>query len=94
MRGPRAEAARVGDLISSPAAGRAWARIARVRALLGACPRSLPAISSGFECWVAFARQVLRRRGKELPPTVEGLVLWSTTFRCAGTYGNYTTYVK
>lgn len=94
MRGPRAEAARARALITSSAAGKAWARRARVSALLGACPRSLPALSSGFECWVTFARGVLKRRGKELPPTLEGLLLWSTTFRCAGTFSNYVTYVK
>ena len=32
--------------------------------------------------------------GKELPPTIEGLGLWSRMFRCPTTYTNYLRAVK
>ena len=73
---PRSETARASAAITSAAAGQAWARDTRISALLGSCPRSIPQFSSGFEGWVLFARSVLKRSGRELPPTVEGLLLW------------------
>eukprot|EP00959_Pyramimonas_sp_CCMP1952_P173213 3619575-Pyramimonas_sp.AAC.1 len=42
---------------------------------------------------MASAKGVLKRRGREAPPTLEG-ILWSTTFRCAGTFSNFVAYVK
>ena len=94
MSDPRCEIARAAEAVTSPEAGRAWAQVARNSALLGSCPRSLPQVRSGFECWVKFARDVLQRKGSELPPSVDGLLLWSTTFRCRATFCNYLSHLK
>ena len=94
MGNPRCEIAKAAAAVSSPEAGRAWAQVARNSALLGSCPRSLPQVRSGFECWVKFARDVLQRKGSELPPSVDGLLLWSTTFRCRATFCNYLSHLK
>jgi len=37
---------------------------------------------------------VLGKRGKVLPPSIDGLLQWSRLFRHPGTFGNYVTYVK
>ena len=34
------------------------------------------------------------RRGKEFPPSVDGILAWSQLFRSAGTFGNYVSYVR
>ena len=94
MGDPRCEIARAAEAVTSPEAGKAWAQVARNSALLGSCPRSLPQVSSGFECWVRFAREVLQRKGSELPPSVDGLLLWSTTFRCRATFCNYLSHLQ
>ena len=94
MGDPRCEIARAAEAITSPEAGQAWARVARNSALLGSCPRSLPQVRSGFECWVKLARDVLQRKGGVLPSSVDGLLLWSTTFRCRATFCNYLSHLK
>ena len=45
-------------------------------------------------CWVAFARQVLGIKGPFFPPTLEGILAWSNTFRCCNTFSNYLSYVR
>ena len=37
-----------------------WIVKARMLAIVGSCPKSLPSIRSGINCWGAFARNVLR----------------------------------
>jgi hypothetical protein len=71
-----------------------WLERARVNAIAGCCPKSLKGLASGLRCWFGFAQQVLQLHGKELPPTVDGLLQWSSLFRCKGTYKNYVNYVK
>ena len=71
-----------------------WAEQARITALLGSSPKSHASFASGFRCWCSFASNVLGRKGKELPPTVDGIVSWSVLFRCTGTFQNYLGYLR
>lgn len=60
-----------------------WTMIERNRAILGSCPRSLESVKSGIRCWRDFAVGVLRCRETQIfPPTLDGLLAWSSTFRC------------
>ena len=63
-----------------------WLEKARINAIAGACPGSHQSALSGMRCWVAFADHFLGKKGKEFPPTTEGLQAWSNTFRCNRTY--------
>ena len=72
-----------------------WISDARVQAVLGSCPRSHKSIVSGLRCWYGFAHSVLKQRSSDaLPPSVDGLLAWSSLFRCGATYGNYVNYVR
>ena len=62
---------------------RVWQMVARCGALLGSCPGSIPSVSSGIRCWVAFATLVLRKGDEVYPPTLDGLLQYSAAFRCA-----------
>ena len=41
-----------------------------------------------------FAGNVLNLRGSEMPPTLEGVLAWSTLFRSLGTFQNYVGYLR
>ena len=71
-----------------------WVDNARNLAILGSCPKSLPSVRSGLKCWLRFAREALGREGRELPPSQDGLLAWSMTFRCDRTFSNYLGHVK
>ena len=73
---------------------RTWIEGARTQALLGSCPRSIASFKSGLRCYMNFASDVLGMHGRELPPSVEGLLAWSGLFRCAETYSNYLAHVR
>ena len=92
--GPRAEIDLLCNKSFSEAARIRWLEDARVRAILGSCPKSHASVMSGLRCWFAFASKVLHRSGSELPPTVDGLVQWSLMFRCSRTFQNYLNYVN
>ena len=95
--GPRAALSELQGFLAgraSPAAACEWVASAKVAALTGSCPRSLGSVKCGVAAWCAFARQILGRGGHELPPTLDGLLAWSVTFRCSGTFSNYVSYVK
>ena len=66
-----------------------WCERARVNALVGSCSKSLREAQSAYRCWVGFAGSVLRMKGNYLPPTVDGLLAWSTVFDNSDTFGNY-----
>ena len=72
----------------------AWLAAARTNAILGSCPKSLKSLISGLRCWFCFAQQELRLTGRELPPTVDGLLQFSVLFRCKGTFRNYVGYIR
>ena len=75
-----------------------WRRRIRVRALVqaicGSCPGSLESALSGMRCWGWFFKHVLRGSGPMLPPTLDGLLQCSLTFRNRRTFSNYVSYVK
>ena len=72
-----------------------WSNSTRVAAILGSCPRTWPSVMSGFRCWATFAMTVLGCDAEAIiPPTPDGLALWSTCFRCKGTFDNYLSHVK
>ena len=72
----------------------AWVGRARLEALLGSCPKSSASFQSGARNYLGFAEEMLNMRGKELPPTVDGIMAWSTTFQCHRTFTNYLGHVK
>ena len=71
-----------------------WAEFTRIQALVGSCPRSIPSVLAGVRCWFGFAQKALGRHGRELPPTADELLSWSSLFRHEGTFSNYLGHVK
>ena len=93
--GPMNEIHRVALNTLSLAEGTEWAENARIEALCNSCVRSMGGIVSAVRCWQAFCKQILKLpRDNELPPTANGLVVWSRMFRNNGTYVNYANGVK
>ena len=92
----------------------AWARHARIAAVLGNCPKSLESFKSGslmvlisvfthhYLCstapglrnWCDFAAIFYGCSERGFPPELEGIVCWSHTFRCVGTFTNYLGYLR
>ena len=68
-----------------------WLESARIEAILGSCPKSLPSVVSGIR---AFAAEILRAGGHEFPPTLSGLLAWSLLFRSEHTFANYLGYAR
>ena len=50
--------------------------------------------SAGIRSWVNFARVRYGSEDAAFPPQLGGLLEWSHTFRCVGTYSNYLGYVR
>ena len=71
-----------------------WLAEARVSAILGSCPHSRDSFRSGVKCWIRFAEAMLGGGQYGFPPTVDALLLWSHTFRCVGTFGNYVGHLR
>ena len=71
-----------------------WVAEAKIAALLGSFPRSKASTASGIRSWMRFSDQVLGLKGRELPPTADGLIAWSTLFRSSATFANYVGYVR
>ena len=93
--GPRAAAGALRAALPSVGDREDWVRAAWTAALLGSCPASTASVQSGLRCWFAYAGAILGLRpGQALPPTAEGLVSWSLTFRCPGTFANYVAHVR
>ena len=95
VAGPRAAVGTLRAQLKTNAERSAWVRAAWAEAVLGSCPSSHASAKSGLRCWFAFAKEVLGvAHEKALPPSAEGLVAWSLTFRCHGTYCNYVSHVR
>ena len=60
-----------------PAARKKWADHAYKTALLRSIPGSHTGLRSSLKRWLRFARVPLDLMGKEMPPTVKGLVAWA-----------------
>ena len=87
---PSVACASIADLISdTPGAKAAWRRQAHVAAVLGGAPKSLSGFKSGLKGWIQFAVQAYDNPEDAFPPTLEGVLAWSTTFRSLGTFMNY-----
>ena len=71
-----------------------WCRQAKIAAILGSCPKSRKSFASGIKHWISFAEQVLGGRNMAFPPSLEGILVWSHTFRCVGTFANYYGYLR
>ena len=71
-----------------------WIENARVHAILDSCLLSKDSLRSGFRCYRAFALEADPLRGKCLPPKLNIILAWSTTFRSKGTFSNYLAYVR
>lgn len=61
-----------------------WRDEARVAAVMGSCPRSMPSFRSGMRHWIRFIEIMY---GEEhmvenaLPPKMDDVLAWSNTFR-------------
>jgi hypothetical protein len=71
-----------------------WVRRARMDAIIGSAPLSIPSAISALRCWGAFADKALGANGDHFPPTIEGLLSWSRLFRCSRTFANYVAKVR
>ena len=68
---------------------------ARINVVLRNSKRSRGTKLSGNNCWADFAKRVLRYpRHDDFPKTHLDILLWSETFRSAGTFSNYLGAVK
>ena len=72
---------------------RKWNAEARVAAVLGSCPHTLRSLKSGLNNYLNYCEVALGSREAGLPPTVDTLLGWSHTHRCAGTFSNYVGHV-
>ena len=87
--GPSAACKILGNAVTRGWSPTAWRESARLDAILGSAPKSRQEAMSGLKCWQAFADGALQANGKHLPPSVNGLLAWSTVFRNHGTFTNY-----
>ena len=92
--GPRLALKRIAPALNDQVAKRQWVEQARIKAILGSCPKTRQSALSGMRCWCTFAQNVLDLKGREFPPPLDGLLAWSTLFRCKGTFANYLGHVK
>ena len=72
------------NLPSDPAAKREWTTYARVAAVLGSCPRSLPSLKSGLRHWIRYIEIMYGKEQvdqKAFPPDLNDILAWSNTFR-------------
>ena len=92
--GPQAAAKRLKVVLTNDVDQRAWVEKARITALLGSSAKSHGSFLSGVRCYVNFADSVLHLRGREFPPSLKGLLAWSTLFRCGATFSNYLGHVR
>jgi hypothetical protein len=71
----------------------AYLHDAKIKAIIGSCPRSLQSMISGTKCYLAFALAVGRIRDA-FPLSNDLIVAWSNSFRCHGTFKNYVGYAR
>ena len=83
-----------GQVAAAPVDAQSWRERERLRALLGSCPRSLGTITAAAKSWFHFAEYRLHRSGDALAPDVDGLLVWSGTFKSAGTFSNYVSALR
>ena len=92
--GPRQAASDLAATLVSDGARAVWYEEARMRAIVGSCPRSLGSAKSGMRAYVDFCRRILKKTGSVFPPDVGDLLAWSRVFRHPITFQNYLGYIK
>lgn len=84
-------------IANDPAARSQWLAQAKVAAVMGSCPRSHKSFKSGVRHWIEF---IAITHGDDavnfraFPPRMDDVLAWTSTFRCAGTFCNYLSYVR
>ena len=92
--GPKKAAMNLAASFESEEIRAVWYQEARIRAIIGSCPRSLESAKSGMRAYVDFCRRVLKKTGSIFPPVLGDLLAWSRVFRHPITFSNYLGYVK
>ena len=78
--------------MKSSCSSQEWRQRARISAVLSSCPDSRAALKSGVACWM---KHVISQHGplalveQAFPPPLNEILVWSHSFACAGTFGNY-----
>lgn len=93
-RGPRAALKVLKSSCASAGDMALWLEEARISAVMGTCQGSLKSVRSGLQCYIAFMRHIMPGIRRMFPPKAAHLQAWSRLFRCAGTFGNYMSYVR
>ena len=92
--GPAQAVRRMSEQFPTENDRRVWEFEARVRAIVGSCPRSLESAHSGMRCWLAYYRKGLKKCGEAFPPALDDLLSFSCLFRHPGTFCNYLGYIR
>jgi hypothetical protein len=92
--GPRRAMKRLFGELPNNEAKRQWVEGARLKAIMGSCAKSHKSVLCGMRCWCKFAQRVLNLKGREFPPPLDGLLAFSTLFRCRGTFSNYLGHIR
>ena len=81
-------------LPSDPVERAQWCNDARISAILGSCPEARSSFKSGIRNYNKFCHELYGCSDMGYPPTLDGIVLWSLTFQCVGTFANYVGYLR
>ena len=91
---PMAALDKLNVLLQRPERSATWVQEAKIVAVMGSCPRSHSSFKSGINNWLRFAEVALGGRVNAFPPTLDAVLAWSTTHRCAGTFSNYLGHLR
>ena len=93
--GPRMAIKHLGaDFPRSVSGRREWLARARIAAVLGSCPLSMESFRSGLRCYMRFSEKAFGCVSDGFPPTIDGILAWSSFFRCVGTFSNYVGHLR
>lgn len=87
--GPRAAISSAVSTVANGCARGVLVEQLRIQAIMDSAKRSHPRIIAGIRAWISFADHILGMGGRDLPPSVSGLVAFSGLFNNAGTFSNY-----
>ena len=88
--GPLAASMAVAGGFTSVFEQRLWAEHARLESLCSSTRKSIGGTRSALNCWLQFAKNCLGvPDGQELPPSLDGLIVWGRMFRNKPTFENY-----
>ena len=92
--GPRAAAKALAQKLDSDEVRSTWEVESRIEAIVGSVGGSRDSVVSGISAWLWFHKNVLKTCRPPVPPSVDDLLRWASTFRNEKTYVNYCGYVK